>query len=86
VVGSCSTCRWRVARDLRSGRARALAPWRWTPPSLIRLGIVAALVPIEAMLLAGELGSVREALGVGVTVAQWFILNRALNAQRPQAL
>jgi hypothetical protein len=39
------------------------------------------LIPIEAYLLRGALGSTREIAGVLVTVTQWFFLNRALNAR-----
>jgi len=73
---------WWVVRDVRRRRVRTLVPWSWTRLNAIRLTVIAVLFPVEAMLLRGELGSVREAAGVAVTVSQWFILNRALNPPR----
>jgi hypothetical protein len=83
--GFALLCLWWVVADLRSRRARRRVPWTWTRAAWIRLGIVAALVPIQVALLRGELASLREALGVVVTVSQWFVINRAINAPRPVA-
>ena len=70
-----------VARDLIRRQPRRLAPWRWTRVNVIRIVVFAALVPLQIYLLRGPLGSAREIVGVLLTVSQWFLLNRALNAR-----
>jgi hypothetical protein len=72
-----------VARDLRARRRRALAPWKWTRATRIRLALVLALLPVEVVLFrAGEIQSTGNVIGVALIFWQWFMINAALASSR----
>lgn len=65
-----------VVRDLRSGRER-LAP-AWTRANTLRLWIAAGLLPVQFVLLRfGEPHGTTDAVGVLLTIVQWFLIGHA---------
>lgn len=72
-----------VWRDLTSRRPQEHVPWVWTRATRIRLILVLALVPVEAILFhAGGIQSTQNVIGVGVVFWQWFMINRVLATSR----
>lgn len=70
-------------RDLRSGRSRK-AP-AWLPANLRFVGLLAALLPVQFVLLRfGEPHGTSDAVGVLLTIAQWLLLGAALKPRGPR--
>jgi hypothetical protein len=68
-----------VVRDLRSRQAGGVSPWIWTRSTRVRLVLVVAAFPIEAVLFrSGDLTSIQNVIGVGLVGWQWWVLNRVL--------
>lgn len=68
-----------VVRDLRAGRPRDRAGWKWTRTARIRLVLVVVLVPAEVFLFrTGEIQSTRNIIGVGMVFWQWVAINLLL--------
>lgn len=70
-----------VVRDLWARRSRVLAPWMGTRAARIRLLLLIALVPLEALLFrSGGIESPQNMIGVALVFWQWVIVNRMLAA------
>lgn len=71
-----------VVRDLLSGRKREAPPWM--PPNQRMLIALAALLPIQFVLLRfGVPHGTTDQIGVILTMLQWFLLGAALAPKRP---
>jgi apolipoprotein N-acyltransferase len=65
-----------VIRDIRTRPSRKLVPWAWTRAARLRLLLIAAVVPLEAVMFrSGGIRSTQNVIGVALVGWQWVMVN-----------